>query len=114
MDALEAICGELSAHSISSEILVNGSFVTSKIDPGDVDFVVMVNADQISSESQMNFLEKIKNQIFEKCHSFVIFLFPPGDKFHAQSEDKRDDWTNWFSSNRKLEVVKGLPVIRTP
>lgn len=115
MESLETLCGELSQFSILSEVWINGSFMTEKIDPEDVDLVVVVMDDSDSpfSDSQNMVLEKIRNRSFSGCDSYVHRDYPPGHQSFNSGEAMRAYWIRQYCFSRN-EDMKGLAVVRTP
>ena len=116
MRSVEALCTAVSTALIPSEIWVDGSFLTQKMDPGDVDLVVVVpSATLPGTAQQQQVLSRVANKNFGPalCDSYVIVDYPNGHTNYGISEIMRAYWIKQFCFNRK-EEMKGLAVIRTP
>jgi len=105
----------LRAANISCDLWVNGSFVTQKIDPDDVDFVVVIDAKLMRAvnAAQSGLLSQLGNQQFyesKKCHSYVIFHAPPGDALYAKSQTLEAQWTRDFGKSLR-GVLKGIAIV---
>jgi hypothetical protein len=109
----------LSNEAIRAEIWIDGSFLTQKIEPDDIDLVVLLEAKDIPSYTSLSawqVLERIAHQGFVsplKCDSYVHFDFPANHPQFLENEVKRAYWVRQFCFNRQVEM-KGLAVIATP
>jgi len=115
MRSLEALCGALSAEMIPAEVWINGSFLTHKIDPADVDLAVRLNYGALPSPTatQQALLHRIVRKQFGSCDSYVFFeypinhpQYPIGDMMHAY-------WQTQFGFSR-AKTMKGIAVVETP
>lgn len=115
MRAVEALCTTVSTALISSEIWVNGSFLTQKMDPADVDLVVVVQAASWPGTGQQrHIMGRIARKDFTAiCDSYLIVEYPIGHPHYGTTELMRAYWIKQFCFNR-TEEMKGLAVIRTP
>lgn len=117
MCSLEALCTAASVALISSEIWVDGSFLTKKIEPRDVDIVVVVQSSSLPGTAvQQVVLKKIHQQQFinpVRCDSYLLVQYPSGDPNYQLSEVMRAYWIRQFCFARNQDM-KGLAVIRTP
>lgn len=117
MRSVEALCTSVSTALISAEIWTNGSFLTQKMDPQDVDLVVVVSSSAWPGTGQQR---TIFNRIARKdfrvplpCDSYLLVEYPTGHPQYGISELMRAYWIKQFCFNRN-EDMKGLAVIRTP
>lgn len=116
MRSVEALCTAVSTALISSEIWVDGSFLTQKMNPADVDLVVVVQAQTWPGTGQQrHVLNRVakKNFGLPPCDSYVFVEYPSGHANYSVSEIMRAYWIRQFCFNRS-EEMKGLAVIRTP
>jgi hypothetical protein len=110
------LVGNIAALGIKCEIWVDGSFLTEKIDPSDVDFVVDVPIDlvQTFNEQQQGLLEDLKNREFrrsKKLHSFVMFRAPLGHNFYPASQESHKQWSKDFGYSYIKKEPKGIAVV---
>ena len=119
MDRLWTLSACLCRWQIHGDIWVNGSFLTEKIDPQDIDFVMEVRRDvhiQLSTEQhsilQWLFASNEPKGLFS-CHSFAIWEMHPGDPGYAGYQPLKDYWMNTFGKSRQGQD-KGLAVVQVP
>ena len=100
------------------EVWVDRSFVTEKVDPGDVDVTVVVRAEVLGGIQQVD--PAVAEDIFEMAddgrfspdlHVYVIAVRPWGHPDHAALDEAARYWASWWSTSREL-WVKGFVVIR--
>ena len=80
---LSAKLDELKSLGLKCDVWVDGSFLTQKIDPDDVDLVIdiPINAFANLTSAQLDFVQKLGASAFrrfEKLHTFVMFNAPLG------------------------------------
>jgi hypothetical protein len=112
MAGLEDIVAVLQKYLIEAEIWLDGSFLTTKIDPIDSDVVVRLTstfADTVSPE-QFGVLNWINSNLkgSHACDSYVFCEYPTG-----QGEWMRAYWIKQFGFSRG-EGMKGIALIKTP
>jgi hypothetical protein len=74
MRSLEAMCVALSASLTKAEVWVDGSFLTQKIEPDDVDVIVVLPSGVNGTPEQRTVIERIDRQEFVfpiKCDSYT-------------------------------------------
>jgi hypothetical protein len=116
MRSVEVLCTAVSTALIASEIWVDGSFLTQKMDPGDVDLVVVVQSTSWPGTGQQrHVLSRVGKKDFgaPPCDSYVMVEYPASHANYSVSELMRAYWIKQFCFNRN-EDMKGLAVIRTP
>ena len=94
---------------LSAELWIDGSFLTEKPEPNDIDIVFLVNQSDIQNapvEAQ-RLLDKIFNQregikLRYKCDHYIVY---PND------EDQKSYWLKHFGQNGKLPN-KGIASIK--
>lgn len=115
MCTLEAMCTAISVSLIRSEIWVDGSFLTKKIEPNDVDAVVVIQHGSHTPE-QHAVLERVAQKRFaspHQCDSYVNIEYPRNHAKFSTGEFMRAYWMRQFGFSRG-EQIKGIAVIRTP
>ncbi|MDZ7293016.1 MAG: hypothetical protein ONB44_24860 [candidate division KSB1 bacterium] len=96
---------ELAHHCGALKILINGSFVTAKPEPEDVDVVIRLDQyhEELISQGDSKALEL--ERIFETRE--------PKEAFAAYYEDRWTDWVKFFSSVKGSSTLrKGLVEIK--
>lgn len=117
MRSLEAMCLAISSALLQAEVWVDGSFLTQKIEPDDVD-VVLVFSELAGggTPEQQNIISRIDAQDFQfplRCDSYTCKQFPKGHALHGTGEFMRAYWIRQFGFSRGQQL-KGIAVIRTP
>ncbi len=119
MNVVKDVLLSLSIEMIPAEVWIDGSFLTQKIEPDDVDLVVLLEAKNIppdTNDSAWHVLERIGRKGFVtplKCDSYLHFDFPEGHPKYLENEVKRAYWIRQFCFTRQVEM-KGLAVVTTP
>ncbi|HEX4334535.1 MAG TPA: hypothetical protein VH062_01405 [Polyangiaceae bacterium] len=82
--------------------LLNGSFTTSKVDPGDMDLVVEVDvAILMNSVAVQALLAGSASKPRYSCDAYVVPVFPPTDpQYTTVTEHLRAYWRKWFGQDR--------------
>jgi hypothetical protein len=117
MASLEAVIRRLVDTKVEGELWIDGSFLTEKIDPGDVDLLLRIKAEFFDNatpeqEQTLEWLEKgLKNSF--RCDSYIWREYPPGHALYHVSEDDRIYWTDWFGRSRSGHP-KGIAVLAIP
>jgi len=116
---VEAICTSLSVALIRSEVWVDGSFLTKKTEPDDVDLVVLGQWESYQSGSNEHraLWDRIAHQQFgtqeSPCDSYVHFDYPEGHTSYGIGPWMRADWIRQFGFSRGRDF-KGIALVRTP
>jgi hypothetical protein len=113
VDGLSLIIERLTIEGIVGEIWIDGSFVTEKIDPEDVDFVVRVESDFYDSTkgSQREVLEWIANVHLKETHKsdcYLLVEWPPNNVMYPFGQSERNRWLALFGKDRASQRDKGL------
>ena len=113
--AFDKFIQELKAADLHCDVWLDGSFLTKKIDPDDVDFVLdfpvsVLDAVDITQAALVN---KISKQGFktQKLHSFVIYSAPVIDLRHAESLHLHNQWERDFGFSYVKKEPKGIAVM---
>lgn len=84
---------------------IGGSFVTSKIDPGDIDLVNLIAGHQIATEEQAKPLLPFLNENGSKekysVDGYWAPVFPEGHKHRNVTEEALNYWWTWFGRSRE-------------
>ncbi len=113
---LEFVVGKLISSKLSVDIWVNGSFLTSKINPEDSDIVLRIQVDVYNgwTEEQRSVIDWMANDDLKTpyhCHSFVFYEYPESHPLWAIGEYDRAYWTRQFGFSRGNNY-KGIAVIK--
>jgi len=115
MGGIEAIRGSLSTALVPASVWIDGSFMTQKIDPADVDLAVRLSFAALPSPGpeQQALFARIAGKQFAGCDSYIFIEYPEGHPEHAAGDMMRAYWQRQFGFSRGDEF-KGVAVIRTP
>lgn len=115
MSGIEAICNSLSTALIPASVWINGSFMTQKIDPADVDLAVRLSHAALPNPGpeQQALLGRIATKQFAGCDSYFFIEYPEGHPYHGAGDMMRAYWQRQFGFTR-TDKFKGVAVIRTP
>ena len=117
MRSLEAMCFALSSSLVKGEVWVDGSFLTQKIEPDDVDVIVVLPSGVNGTPEQKSVIARVDAQDFKfpiPCDSYTNIQYPEGHKKYWFGEFMRAYWIKQFGFARSLQTMKGIAVIRTP
>lgn len=117
MHNLELVLSQATACGISMEAWIDGSFLTEKINPQDVDLVFRIARSDWSSASAVskaNFTTLLNSNLKE-LYSCDCYFFPDESTgpAHDDSEWTRAYWIRQFGFSRSQEP-KGMAVINIP
>jgi hypothetical protein len=114
MDGLTQFTQRMLDAKVPGEIWTNGSFLTEKIDPGDVDVILRVPGDvyNIGTTKQKDAIDwVIANQKKTlKCDSYVLMEYPIGHTLHVEGEWWYSYWHKLWGFSRENDP-KGIVVI---
>jgi hypothetical protein len=88
---------------MNSTCLINGSYTTAKLDPGDIDMVIEVDAGLYYGSARVRELlagHDVRGEF--RCDAFPIEVHPLGHpNHHSVTEAARAYWRKWFGQDRK-------------
>jgi hypothetical protein len=117
VDGLTAVTGRLVNSWVVGELWVDGSFVTEKIDPQDVDVVLRIGAGLYNDSlpEQRAAIDWIISNLKEshRCDSYTLMEYSPSDPLFPEGELDRSYWHRQFGFSRGLDY-KGIAVISLP
>ncbi len=119
MAGLEAVVQKLFVAKIIGDLWIDGSFLTLKIDPEDVDLTLRLKSEFVDSSSPeqqeiinwFNAAEGLKQPYH--CHSFAWVDYPEGHPAYWGSEWDRAYWIRQWGVSRG-GVRKGIAVVKLP
>lgn len=118
MDGLEKVIQKVVADKLESDVWINGSFLTKKIDPDDSDILVVMKPDFLANATQVqkatiDWLGTDLKAAGFLCHSQVFWDCPSGHPEYDTSRWFCAYWLRQFGFSRKDEP-KGIALIKTP
>lgn len=115
MTGFEAVLTRLSNAGIPATVWLDGSFLTRKIDPEDVDIVSFVAADILNAltREQDEILDWYLDKSLWHTHHCDAYLAPDyseGHPLHSETVRLFDYWQGWFGRSRAKEP-KGIVTV---
>ena len=119
MAGFEAIHERAGALGIKGNVWVDGSFLTQKIDPDDIDFVFLIDASYYESgtKEQYEFIEWLISNEDDpkksfKCHTDVVLLYPEDSPFYQITVNTKHHWSeNVYGYSVTTKEPKGIVVL---
>jgi hypothetical protein len=114
MEGLNKFIQRLNAENVLGDMWVNGSFLTEKIDPKDIDLVLrcdgaLYNTGTPEHRAAIDWV--IANQKSTlMCDSYVLFEYPVGHPLHAEGLWWYSWYHKWWGFSRD-DDPKGIVVI---
>jgi hypothetical protein len=115
---LERLVAALGAKGLACEIWVDGSFVTEKPNPADIDLTVVFHGAELDRlarddrDAAIDLLAMERDGRFRPdLHLFMAALRPAGHPDHAALTGMLDYWAQWWSVTRE-NWVKGFAVVK--
>jgi len=113
--ALEEFCADLHQKGLSGELWLDGSFLTEKPDPNDLDGVLVVHHEMYDTFPPMalDFADGMvasADKIQDVLDMFLCIYYPPNDERAAL--DPVDGYVKLFGSQNDGRWLKGFAVIR--
>lgn len=107
---------KISILKLPCEIWVDGSFLTKKIEPNDIDFVVdfPIGVTDNPTSEQVVMLDDLGARAFyrtKKLHSFVMFTAPAGHNYYPISRTSHQQWEKDFGFSYIKKEPKGIALI---
>jgi hypothetical protein len=119
MQGLEDAVKKLGEVGVAGDLWVNGSFLTEKIDPEDVDLTLRVDVAFIDNLTPKQlavinwFATPEEARMTHYCHGFVWVDYPASHALSAKGEALRAYWLKQFGRSRSNEQ-KGIAVVQLP
>jgi len=114
MDRLEAVISLIQQNGMRGDIWIDGSFLTEKLNPDDVDILLTINVAEYRrmTARQVKFFDWFRTTSLReqyKCDNYGVLLDPSA----AEAEYMFAYWLKQFGFSRG-EQMKGLAVISVP
>lgn len=117
MARLEQMFESLRLKSVVCEVWLDGSFMTRKINPEDVDLVVCIPADFADhcNEEQMGVLSEISANLKRsgetRCDTYACVVPRASDPLFEELSERIEYWKRWFGHSRSGEP-KGIATVQ--
>ena len=110
---LERAIGRLEAAEVEGEVWIDGSFLTSKVDPEDVDLSLRIDGDYFDHATEyqqavMNDLTELWDT--EKIDGYLHFEWPDGHELYDLGQDNYNVWKKQWGMSRS-GTPKGIVVV---
>jgi hypothetical protein len=111
------VCDLITAKVIC-DLVVDGSFLTEEIEPGDIDFAVCVSSEFYDSCSpeQLQLLHWIRDdfsiQETHLCDCYLCVEWPPGHPEYFEGLQNRRFWVNLFAKSVVYKRDRGVAAVR--
>jgi len=114
MEGLEKVIDELRKNGIEGEVWINGSFLTEKMNPEDVDLVLRITAEfyENGAEEHRKTVDWLNSNLKDlySCHSYLLMEWPKGHSQYWIGQYYHSYWMKQFGFSRGNEM-KGIAVI---
>lgn len=103
-------CSMLYQFDIVISNFVDGSYITNKVDPGDVDMVLLIDgpkADRLSPLQRQQFVTEKMAKALYHCDSYVVPVFTEEDQRRPITDYWYEYWKKWFCKDRQ-NCEKGI------
>jgi hypothetical protein len=112
MRGLEVLVGALANAGVPTEVWVDGSFLTQKVNPEDVDVVLCMQGEAYNNGTQeqrdtVDIVRKVDLKPPLHCHSFAFFEWPESHPLYWDGEWDRAYWIRQFGFSRR-DQPKGI------
>lgn len=113
----EALLAKIQDVGLRCKIWIDGSYVTKKVDPDDIDLIVEVDVSNLQAvtSDQRALLGEISNNMYHgspmKLHTFFIFDAPVGHALYAEALAVRDRWVKDWGYSLRARTPKGILVL---
>ena len=106
---LERYLGLWDQHQVLESAIVDGSFVTDKAEPGDIDLLVVPKLEALSSQTFADLVQELCLDRGETKERFNCEAFP----VWGEGSENYHDWLSFFSTGRDGNI-RGLLRVRLP
>jgi len=91
---------------------INGSFVSNKANPGDIDFVTLIDHQTFRRheaiiEKQFTLWGAMRN--YKNLDAYTIKLFPEGHREHVLTKSDLLYWKDWFGHTQLNRAKRSFP-----
>ena len=114
--SLKAVLTSLSSFKTKGELWIDGSFLTEKPDPRDIDMVLRIRSDeyQTASQSKRDWIDWLFSKEANErmnCHIVDLIEYPRSHSQYPKSIEDRKEWLQWFGTYQDNTTPKGLVAI---
>lgn len=115
MRGLVELIDKLTAAGIVGEVWVDGSFLTKKVDPEDVDIILCLDASfhEACTIEQLSVIDWVAGDLHDclRCHSFVFTRWAEG---HPNFWFGECMYANWMKQRgfSRADALKGIAVVQ--
>jgi len=90
---------------------INGSFVTNKKNPNDIDFVSLVDFSVAKEREDIIRREFIRNDALKRygLDAYLLIVYPEDHKLSIYTKSDTLYWNDWFTKSRKDKRGKRYP-----
>ena len=117
MRGLESVVQKLVEAGICGDLWIDGSFVTGKINPNDVDLLLHIKPDfyDTATHEQKRIIQWVNENLKGDylCDSYVMYEYPKGDPQESDYEWWRAYWIKQYGWSRG-EEMKGIVLVSLP
>lgn len=118
MRGLERVVYTLNnCYGLRGELWLDGSFLTEKIDPKDVDYLLCVPSDiydrDTTARTTVDWASHEDRLFSHYCDGYKWVEYLPGHPLFNRAVRDRTDWINWYGHSR-AGVPKGIVVVSLP
>lgn len=114
MNGLESIVAELQRATVEGDLWINGSFLTEKVNPGDSDVALRVQADFFDNGTpeQRGAILWLRQDLkpTHHCDSYVFFEWPNSHVLYWEGEYMRSYWLRQYGFSRGQDF-KGIAFV---
>lgn len=118
MANVSQVIDRLITDAVVGDLWVNGSFLTEKIDPDDVDVVLRMEAAayDFGTHQTQAAVDWLSGNLYasHNVDSYVFFVWPPGHQHHAAGQSLHDYWLKQFGRSRPTSgaIPKGIAELK--
>lgn len=113
-NGLVTLVQTLETAGVPGHLWIDGSFLTEKIDPKDVDVILKVDGSVYNSGTpeQRAAIDWVNanQKLTLKCDSYALFEYPPGDPLHDEGRWWYSWWHRQWGFSRE-DDPKGIVVV---
>jgi hypothetical protein len=117
MSGLQQVIDHLRNSNIVGELWVNGSFLTEKINPADVDICLRIQAHlyENGSPQQQQAIDWLNGDLKQShhCDSYVFMEYPQGHQSYWIGQYLYAYWMKQWGFSRQ-NAMKGIAVVLLP
>jgi hypothetical protein len=118
MAGLRHVVGRITGSGISCDLWVNGSFLTEKIDPSDIDLVAFIPAHfyDNGTDEQLAVIEWLTDRENQprkqhRCDTHAEPVYPEGSPFHHMVAGAFEHWLKIYGKTVESGSPKGIAVL---